>query len=180
MQLALICAMARNGVIGNNNALPWRLPEDLRHFRRTTMGHSIIMGRKTFESIGRPLPGRGNIVVSRRADYEAEGVRVQDSLEAALRLAESIAAIDGTEQAFVIGGAELYRLALPRANRFHLTRIHADIPGDTRLEGFIETEWKEISRRDFGSDIENPYDYSICCLARRKQNAQVFPSSRRA
>ncbi len=180
MQLALICAMARNGIIGNNNALPWRLPGDLRHFRRTTMGHSIIMGRKTFESIGRSLPGRSNIVVSRRADYEAEGVRVRDSLEAALRLAESIAAIDGAEQAFVIGGAELYRLALPRANRFHLTRIHADIAGDTRLEGFIEAEWKEIYRRDFGSDAENPYDYSICCLARRKQNAQIFPSSRRA
>ncbi len=164
MQLALICAMARNGVIGNNNALPWRLPEDLRHFRRTTMGHSIIMGRKTFESIGRPLPGRSNIVVSRRTDYEAEGVRVRDSLETALRLAESIAAIDGAEQAFVIGGADLYRLALPRADRFHLTRIHADIPGDTRLEGFIEAEWKEVSRQDFGRDAENPYDYSICLL----------------
>lgn len=169
MQLALICAMARNGVIGNNNALPWRLPEDLRHFRRTTMGHSIIMGRKTFESIGRPLPGRSNIVVSRQADYEAEGAQVRDSLEAALRLAESIAAIDGAEQAFVIGGAGLYRLALPRADWFHLTRIHADIAGDTRLEGFIETEWQEVSRRDFARNAGNPYDYSICCLTRRNQ-----------
>ena len=167
MNLALICAMAGNGVIGNRNALPWRLPEDLRHFRRTTMGHSIIMGRKTFESIGGPLAGRSNIVVSRQPGYGADGVKVRDSLEAALELAETIAAIDGAEQAFVIGGAELYRLAMPQAELFHLTRIHADVAGDTRLEGFDEAEWEEISRQDFTRDPENPYNYSICLLRKK-------------
>jgi len=167
MKLALICAMADNGVIGNRNALPWRLPEDLRHFRRTTMGHSVIMGRKTFESIGRPLPGRSNIVVSRQPGYGADGAKVRNSLEAALELAETIAAIDGAEQAFVIGGAELYRLAMPQAERFHLTRIHADVAGDTRLEDFNEAEWEEISREDFTRDPENPYNYSICLLRKK-------------
>ncbi len=166
MELALICAMAGNGVIGNNNMLPWRLPEDLRHFRRTTMGHSIVMGRKTWESIGRPLPGRTNIVVTRQPDYQAEGASVRDSLEAALKLAENIAAIDGAEQVFVIGGAELYRQALPLARLFHLTRIHAEVPGDTVLCGFNESEWQELSREDFSRDNENPFDYSICLLRR--------------
>ena len=168
MKIALICAMASNGVIGNDNKLPWRLPEDLRHFRRTTMGHSVVMGRKTWESIGRPLPGRTNIVVTRRKDYQAEGASVRDSLEAALRLAENIATIDGADQAFVIGGAELYRQALRLAKLFHLTRIHADVPGDTILSGFNESEWREISREDYSRDEENPFDYSICLL--RRQN----------
>ncbi len=166
MKLALICAMASNGVIGNNNMLPWRLPEDLRHFRRTTMGHSIIMGRKTWESIGKPLPGRTNIVVTRQQNYQAEGVSVRNSLEAALGLAENIAAIDGAEQAFVIGGAELYRLAMPLATLFHLTRIHAEVPGDTVLSGFDESHWEELGREDFYRAEENPFDYSICLLRR--------------
>lgn len=168
MKLALICAMASNGVIGNNNKLPWRLPEDLRHFRRTTMGHGIIMGRKTWESIGRPLPGRTNIVVTRQQDYPAKGAKVRGSLEAALQLADSIAAIDGAEQAFVIGGAELYRQALPLATLFHLTRIHAEVPGDTVLSGFDESEWRELSREDYSRDEENPFDYSICLLRRSR------------
>ncbi|MEX2470218.1 MAG: dihydrofolate reductase, partial [Pseudohongiellaceae bacterium] len=113
MKLALICAMARNRVIGRNNSLPWHLSADLKYFKRVTMGSPIIMGRKTFESIGRPLPGRTNIVVTRQSDYRAEGVRVVDSLEAAVALAEKVAFIDGSEEAFVIGGAGLYREALP-------------------------------------------------------------------
>ena len=167
MKIALICAMASNGVIGNDNKLPWRLPEDLRHFRRTTMGHSIVMGRKTWESIGRPLPGRTNIVVTRQKDYQAEGARVRDSLEAALELAENIATIDGADQVFVIGGAELYRQAMPLASLFHLTRIHADVAGDTVLSGFNDSEWRELSREDYSRDEGNPFDYSICLLRRR-------------
>ncbi|MYC59955.1 MAG: dihydrofolate reductase [Gammaproteobacteria bacterium] len=176
MEIALICAMASNGVIGNNNMLPWRLPEDLRHFRRTTMGHSIVMGRKTWESIGRTLPGRTNIVVTRQPDYRAEGASVRDSLEAALKLAENIAAIDGAEQAFVIGGAELYRQALPLARLFHLTRIHAEVPGDTVLSGFNESEWEELSREDYSRDDENPFDYSICLLRRNRSAKANSPS----
>jgi len=168
MKLALICAMARNGVIGRNNALPWHLSEDLKYFKRVTMGSPIIMGRKTYESIGRPLPGRTNIVVTRQPDYRAEGVRVVDSLQAAIALAEKVAFIDGSGEALVIGGAGLYREAMPLAERFHLTRVHADVAGDTRLEGFDESAWREVWREDFEHDESNPYDYSICLLERRE------------
>ena len=103
MNLALICAMAENRTIGRNNSLPWKLPEDLKYFKRTTMGNSIIMGRKTWESIGRPLPGRTNIIISRDSNYEAEKAKVVNSLGAAIKLAENLAAIDGSKEAFIIG-----------------------------------------------------------------------------
>lgn len=166
MQLAMICAMATNRVIGRNNSLPWHLSEDLKYFRRTTMGNSIIMGRKTWESIGRVLPGRTNIVVTHNPDYSALGIKVVTSLEAAIRLAESQALIDGSAEAFIIGGAGLYAAALPQADRFHLTRVHASVEGDTRLADFDESEWREVSRQDFLHDEVNPYDYSICVLER--------------
>ncbi len=166
MKLSLICAMAENRVIGRNNSLPWHLSEDLRYFKRTTMGCSIIMGRKTYESIGRPLPGRTNIVVTRNPDYQAEGVRVVDSLEAALKLAESIAYIDGSEEAFVIGGAELYKNAFDMADRLHLTRVHAEVEGDTYFVDFDESQWDEVWREEFTHNETNPYDYSICLLER--------------
>lgn len=158
--------MAENRVIGRNNSLPWHLSEDLKYFKATTMGHSIIMGRKTWESIGRALPGRTSIVVSTNEDYEAPGAKVVNSLPEAIRLAESISIIDGTEEAFVIGGAGLYAAALPYAQRFHLTKVHAEVEGDTRLEVFDESEWQETARVDFEKDESNPYDYSICLLER--------------
>jgi len=167
VKLALICAMASNRVIGRNNSLPWHLPEDLRYFKRVTMGKPIIMGRKTWESIGRPLPGRSNIVVTRQSGYEAAGASVVSSLPQALKLAESIALIDGSEEAFVIGGAVLYREALAQAELFHLTRVHADVEGDTRLDEFDESLWDEVWREDFEKNENNPYDYSVCLLARR-------------
>jgi dihydrofolate reductase len=166
MKLALICAMAENRVIGRNNALPWHLSEDLKYFKRTTMGCSIIMGRKTWESIGRVLPGRANIIISRDARYVVEGAKVVNSLEQAIRLAESISFIDGSEEAFVIGGAGLYQAALPRAQRFHLTRVHAEVDGDTVLAEFDESDWQELSRYDYRKDEDNPYNYSICLLER--------------
>ena len=168
MKLSLICAMAENRVIGRNNSLPWHLSEDLKYFKRVTMGSPIIMGRKTWESIGRPLPGRSNIVVTRNKDYQAEGAKVVESLQAAISLAESIALIDGSEEAFVIGGAELYRLALPEADCFHLTRVHAEVEGDTRLDDFDESRWQEVWRQDFERNETNPYNYSICKLQRRE------------
>ncbi|MCI5107262.1 MAG: dihydrofolate reductase [Pseudomonadales bacterium] len=168
MKLSLICAMAENRVIGRNNSLPWHLSEDLKYFKRVTMGSPIIMGRKTWESIGRPLPGRSNIVVTRNKDYQAEGAKVVESLPAAISLAESIALIDGSEEAFVIGGAELYRLALPEADCFHLTRVHAEVEGDTRLDDFDESRWQEVWREDFERNETNPYNYSICKLQRRE------------
>jgi len=167
MKLSLICAMAENRVIGINNSLPWHLSEDLKYFKRVTMGNSIIMGRKTWESIGRPLPGRTNIVITTNADYQAEGARVVHSLEEALKLAESIAYIDGSEEAFIIGGAGLYQRALPAAQRFHLTRVHAEVNGDTYLADFDESEWQEVSREEFAHNETNPYDYSICVLERK-------------
>ncbi len=159
--------MASNRVIGINNSLPWHLPEDLKYFKRTTMGHTIIMGRKTWESIGRPLPGRTSIVVSANPDYQAEGAKVVNSLEDACRVAEGISLIDGSDEAFIIGGAGLYAAALPKADRFHLTRVHADVEGDTSLPEFEESEWDEVWREDFVHNETNPYDYSICLLVRR-------------
>lgn len=166
MKLSLICAMAENRVIGRNNSLPWHLSEDLKYFKRCTMGNCIIMGRKTWESIGRSLPGRTNIVITSKANYKAEGIRVVGSLQEAIKLAESISIIDGCEEAFVIGGAGIYRAALPLADRFHLTRVHAEVEGDTFLTDFDESQWREIDRQDFQRSDSNPYDYSICILER--------------
>ncbi len=167
MKLSLICAMAENRVIGRNNSLPWHLSEDLKYFKAVTMGHCIIMGRKTWESIGRPLPGRTSVVITTNPDYQAEGARVVHSLDEAIKLAESISVIDGTEEAFIIGGAGLYAAALPRAQRFHLTRVHAEVEGDTYLQEFDEDEWQEVQRTDYSRNDANPYDYSICLLERK-------------
>lgn len=141
MQLALIVAYSRNRVIGRDNALPWRLPSDLAHFKRTTMGKPIIMGRRTWESLGRPLPGRLNIVLTRSADYQAEGATIAASLEEAMSLCEE----GDTEVAFVIGGEEIFRLALPLARRIVATEIDADIEGDTWFPALPDT-WHEIER----------------------------------
>ena len=167
MKIALICAMAENRVIGRNNSLPWHLSEDLKYFKRTTMGKSIIMGRKTWESIGKALPGRTNIVVSTNPDYEAAGARVVSSLEQAISLAKSVSVKSGSEEAFIIGGAGLYQAALPLADRFHLTRVHAEVEGDTYLAEFDESDWREIAREDFSHNETNPYAYSICLLERK-------------
>ena len=131
LPIALVVAAADNDVIGRNNALPWDLPADLAHFRRVTMGKPILMGRKTFESIGRPLPGRSNIVISRDPDFSADGVRVVDSVDAALELAEHIALIDGSDELMVIGGAQIYALTLPRAQRLYVTRAMRICPPST-------------------------------------------------
>jgi dihydrofolate reductase len=146
LPVALIVAAADNDVIGRNNALPWDLPEDLRHFRRVTMGKPILMGRLTFESIGRPLPGRTNIVISRDPAYVAEGVRCVSSLEEALKLARDIAVIDGSDELMVIGGAQIYALALPIARRLYLTRVHTRPQGDAQLPSIDWSEWREVAR----------------------------------
>ena len=158
--------MSENRIIGRNNALPWRLSEDLKYFRRVTMGNCIIMGRNTWESIGRVLPGRTNIVISSNADYQAQDAKVVHSLEEAIKLAESISLINGSEEAFIIGGASLYKSALPLADRFHLTRVHAEVDGDTFLGEFDESQWQEISRDEFQKDESNDFGYSICLLER--------------
>jgi dihydrofolate reductase len=140
--LALIAAVARNGVIGDGNTLPWRLPADLRHFRALTTGHAVIMGRRTWESIGRALPDRQNIVVTRQPAYVADGALVQASLDDALRAATLPAPV------YCIGGGELYALALPRAATLHLTEIDREFAGDTRFPDFDRAAWRETAREE--------------------------------
>jgi dihydrofolate reductase len=166
VELAIIVAAAENGVIGRNNALPWHLSEDLKYFKRVTMGKPIVMGRKTFESIGRPLPGRTNIVITRNAAYSAEGVKVVGTLEEALGLAEDIALIDGVDEAVVIGGAEIYATAIPMAARLYLTEVHAQVEGDAFLPAIDWTQWKEVGRQRHPALDPNPFDYSFVVYER--------------
>jgi len=161
IRLAVIVAAAENGVIGRDNALPWHLPEDLRYFKKVTLGKPIVMGRKTFESIGRALPGRTNIVITRKPDFQAEGVRVVASFDDALRLAQDIAASDGVQELVVIGGAEIYKAAIPRADRLYITEVHAQVEGDAILPQIEWKYWREIGRECFTAQDPNPYDYSF-------------------
>jgi dihydrofolate reductase len=154
--IALIVAAADNDVIGRDNALPWHLPADLKHFKRITMGKPIIMGRRTFDSIGRPLPGRSNIVISRRSDYAAKGVHCVTSLEAAIELAQKAARAEGSDELMIIGGAQIYALALPLARRLYLTRVHTQPPGDAFLSGIDWAEWRELSREENPGTDEHP------------------------
>jgi len=163
---AVVVAAAENGVIGRDNALPWHLPEDLRYFKRVTMGKPIVMGRRTFESIGRPLPGRTNIVITRNRDFRAEGVRVVNSLDEALDLAEAVAHNDGVDELMVIGGAAIYAEALPRADLLYLTEVHAEVAGDTYLPAIDKAQWRETRRERIAAEPPNPYDYSFVVLER--------------
>jgi dihydrofolate reductase len=154
-RIAIIAAVARNGVIGVRNRMPWHLPEDLKRFRRLTLGHAVIMGRRTFESIGKPLPGRNNIVVTRSPDWTHPGCHAVHSLEAAL------AAVRVREDAFVIGGAEIYTLALPFACRLYMTEIECDFDGDAFFPEFDRSRWGEVSRepRVLGGAAGFSYDF---------------------
>lgn len=140
-RVTLVAAVAANGTIGAQGGLPWRLPEDLRHFKALTLGHPVIMGRRTWEGIGKALPGRENIVLTRSPGFEAPGAHVAASLDAALALCL------GEREAFVIGGAEIYAAALPRADALELTEIQRDFPGDTRFPAFERADWREVERR---------------------------------
>ena len=165
-RLAMIVAMANNRAIGKDNQLLWHLPEDLKYFKRITMGKPIIMGRKTFESIGRPLPGRLNIVVTRQPDWHHDQVRITHSLEQALTVAQAQATIDGVDEILVIGGAELYASALPQAQRLYLTRVDTDIEGDAFFPATDWQQWREISRENYAATETNPYPYAFCVLDR--------------
>jgi dihydrofolate reductase len=156
LPIALIVAAADNDVIGRGNALPWDLPADLAYFKRRTLGKPILMGRRTFESIGRPLPGRSNIVISRNADFAAPGVHVVADLDAALALAEDIALVDGSEELMVIGGAQIYALAAPRASHLYLTRVHLSPAGDAMLPALDWTQWHEVDRQSLAAEGDHP------------------------
>lgn len=157
MSLSIIVAMAENGVIGRDGTLPWRLSADLKRFKRLTMGHPIIMGRRTWESIGRPLPGRTSIVVSRRAGFRTAflEVLVAGDWSDALRLAES--APGGDSEAFAIGGEEIFREALPTAKRLYLTRVLANVDGDARFPEFDPRQWRLASSEPHAADADNDY-----------------------
>jgi dihydrofolate reductase len=161
MKLSLIAAMAENRVIGHENRLPWHLPADLQHFKAITLGKPVLMGRKTWESLGRPLPGRTNIVITRDAGYVAEGCVVAHSLEEALRAAGEAAEV------MVIGGAQLYRQALPLADTLYLTLVHAEFRGDTRFPAWQPKDWRETARIDHVADDRNPHAYSFITLERQ-------------
>lgn len=167
MKLALIWAMSNNRTIGRNNALPWHLPEDMKYFKRVTMGKPIIMGRKTWESIGRPLPGRTNIVITRDRNFHADGIKIVHTLDEAIALAEKISFIDGAEEVVVIGGAEIYALSLPKSDRLYMTQVHADVEGDAHFPEFNINEWREIARENHNSSETNPYPYSFLILERK-------------
>ncbi|HQR19403.1 MAG TPA: dihydrofolate reductase [Burkholderiaceae bacterium] len=160
-RLSLIVARARNGVIGKDNAMPWKIPGEQAYFKRVTMGHPIIMGRRTWQSIGRPLPGRRSIVVSRNAAFKAPGAAVVASLDAALALCT------GTDEAFVIGGAELYRIALPRADRLLITEIDHEFDGDTFFPAPDAAQWKEAARDHHAPTPERPYAVDYVDYVRR-------------
>lgn len=162
MTIALIAAMGRNRVIGRDGALPWRLPADLRHFRALTTGKPVLMGRKTFESIGRPLPDRTNVVVTRRFGFHADGCAIFGDLESAFE------AFHDSPELMVIGGASIYGQALPRATRIYLTVIDADFDGDTFFPEIDMTSWTESTRSDHPADGQNGFDYSFRVLDRRR------------
>lgn len=154
-RICLIAALATNRVIGKNNALPWHLPADLKRFKALTMGHPVVMGRKTFESIGRPLPGRRNLVITRNRGYSATGCEVVHSLDAA------IAACVGARQIFIIGGAELYRESLPHAHCLEFTEIRAEIEGDATFPEFSMSEWRETGREIHTGESGIPFRYDF-------------------
>ncbi|MBP8221914.1 MAG: type 3 dihydrofolate reductase [Aeromonadaceae bacterium] len=163
MKISMIAAMAHDRVIGKDNQMPWHLPADLAHFKRVTLGKPVLMGRKTFESIGRPLPGRRNLVISRNPGYQAEGIEVVDSVEAALALLVSSA----VEELMVIGGGHLYAEMLPSADRLYLTQIDLAVEGDTRFPAFDDGQWQRIDCESHPADEKNPHPYSFETWQRR-------------
>jgi dihydrofolate reductase len=161
--VSMIVAMAQNGVIGRDNTLPWRLPEDLRRFKAITMGKSILMGRKTFESIGKPLPGRLNFVLTRNRDWHADGVVVVGSVDEALQKVRE------SDELIAIGGAEIYRLFMPFARRIYLTQVHAEVPGDTIFPDFDSTQWMDAEYSVHPADEKNAYAVTFVTLERKNE-----------
>ena len=163
MKLSLIVAVAENNTIGHNNQLIWHLPNDLKQFRRLTTGHCIIMGRKTFDSIGKPLPNRTSIIVSRNPDFQIEGCITVDSLEKAISKASEIE----SQETFIIGGAEIYRLSLPLADKIYLTEVHHSFEGDALFPTIDPLVWQETKRENFETDEKHLYTYSFVELEKK-------------
>lgn len=163
MRLSIIAALTTNNVIGRDNGLPWRQSTDLKRLKNLTMGHHLIMGRKTWDSVGKALPGRTSVVITRRDDFQAEGAIVVQSLEEAIELVEK----SGDEEPFIAGGAEIFQLAMHRADRMYLTRIHVELEGDTFFPDFDDvTEWRLTDSEHFEADEKNQYPYSFLTYER--------------
>lgn len=154
--------MDNNRVIGKNNDLPWSLPADLAYFKKVTMGHPIVMGRKTYESIGRPLPGRENIIITRNREYSVDGCTVLHSLEDVKQVVDA-----NDKETFIIGGAEIFKEAFPIADKLYITHIDEEFDGDTYFPAFPDSEWKEVSREKGIKDEKNPYDYYFTVYERK-------------
>ncbi|MHC2993313.1 dihydrofolate reductase [Pontibacter sp. HJ8] len=161
--IAIVVAIADNHVIGKDNQLIWHLPADLRHFKQKTMGHPMIMGRKTFDSIGKPLPGRTTIIVTRQQNFEAAGCLVAHTVQEAIDMGREL----DTEQVSIVGGAEIYKQAMPFVDTLYLTRVHHTFEGDTYFPELPEKEWQQISAEHHESDEKNRYSYSFIELRRK-------------
>lgn len=169
--LSMIIAAAENRVMGKDNQMPWHLPNDLQYFKKVTMGKPMIMGRKTYESLGKPLPGRPHIIITRQAGYVApnanEQVQVVSTLEAAIAAAEALLKNSEHTEAMVIGGAEICNLAFPYTDRLYLTEVHAQVEGDVFFPEFDKSAWQEIGRESHAASEGNPYDYSFVVYQKR-------------
>ena len=168
VKIVLIVAVARNGVIGNAGGLPWRLSSDLKTFRRLTMGKPLVMGRRTFASLGKPLDGRDNLVVTRDRDFAAPGAEVFASLDPALARARALANTRGVDEVMVIGGAEIYTQVLPAADRMYWTQVAADVDGDTRFPDFDQGSWREVAREPIPQGPKDDYEAVLLTLDRVK------------
>ena len=160
-RLSILVAMAGNRTIGINNTLPWRCPEDLKHLKALTMGHHIVMGRKTYDSIGRPLPGRTTVVVTRNRDLKIEGCIIAHSLQ------DAIAASAGDNEVFILGGAELYAQALPLVDTLYITEIQQDVAGDAHFPEFDKKQWMETSREQRRQETPQPLEYHFVTYRRK-------------
>ena len=164
--LVIVVAVAENGVIGKDNGLSWRIPSDMKRFRRVTMGKPMVMGRKTFQSIGRPLPGREIVVVTRDPGFSASGVHIAHSLDEAVAKADALAAGLGAEEIIVAGGADIYAALLPTAQRIDFTLVHADIEGDATFPRPDPAEWREASREELAAQPGDDHAYAVITYVR--------------
>ena len=164
MKISIIAAMGENRAIGFQGKIPWHLPADFKYFKDLTLGHPIIEGRKTFKSIGKALPGRTNIVITKDPNYKAEGCLIATSFENALTLAKDV---EGADEIFIGGGEQIYKLALPKADKIYLTKIHGTFEGDTFFPNLSEDEWRLESIEEHAKDEKNPSDYAFCVYERK-------------
>jgi dihydrofolate reductase len=160
--ISLIWAMDENRVIGKNNQLPWHLPADLKFFKKSTMGHPIVMGRKTYQSIGRPLPGRENIIITRNQEFSCEGCTVLHSVNELIQYAQQL-----EQEIFIIGGAEIFKEVFPVADRLYITKIYAEFEGDTYFPKIDMEQWKPVFREPGVTDEKNPYRYEFFIYERK-------------